>query len=164
MYCTNYGKVHLILRCYAYSEWNLWESIPNSQVLLHAELIWGFLAYSQTRHLFRYSATYLGVDVWLPAGTPDLRGFSTVALEVAPRDCSLTPRECSLTPRDCSLGPSRMFPHASRRFPRDGPLVLCEGFSTASHFANVPSRQYLCSDARVAERGSKYVGRGRSCT
>ena len=50
VYCTNYGKVHVILRCYAYSEWNLWESIPNSQVLLHAELIWGFLAYSQTRH------------------------------------------------------------------------------------------------------------------
>ena len=45
VYCTIYGKVHLILRCYAYSEWNLWESIPNSQVLLHAELIWGFLAY-----------------------------------------------------------------------------------------------------------------------
>ena len=48
MLCT--GKVHLILRCYAYSEWNLWESTHNSQVLLHAELIWGFLAYSQTRH------------------------------------------------------------------------------------------------------------------
>ena len=37
--------------------------------------------------------------------------------------------------------PSRLFPHASRRFPRDGPLVLCEGSSTAFHFAKVPSRQ-----------------------
>ena len=60
-----------------------------------------------------------------------------VALEVAPHASRLFPR------------PSRLFPHASRLFPRDGPLVLCEGSSTASHFAKVPSRQSLCSDARV---------------
>ena len=82
VYCSNYGKVHLILRCYAYSEWNLWESTHNSQVLLHAELIWGFLAYSQTRHdvyiyLFRHSAIWEWMyDSILPAGIPDLQGFS----------------------------------------------------------------------------------------
>ena len=33
----------------------------------------------------------------------DPRVIDTVALEVAPCDCSLAPRDCSLTPRDCSL-------------------------------------------------------------
>ena len=57
-------------------------STPNSQVLLHAELIWGFLAYSQTRHDV-LTCSDIQTPIWewmydsiLPAGTPDLQGFS----------------------------------------------------------------------------------------